>query len=220
VVNTRTRSDLEIPFTYGNQTTDSAYVTALPLPLGIPAGVLQNSRVTRLIDMNCVSHGLAWGASSGRAPNQRVQSFLDTVQATACALDPRSRVRYAASTATAAHHLDLLLASENNQWSFGWGRGRATQVLLDEMNDLIAARLTATEPGRRHGAQPAQLVILAGQDRIYAPPVRQLRLLGIPTWLIVPGCHVAKSLRSSACAMSIPDLYSPVPCSLPLERQS
>ena len=45
-------------------------------------------------------------------------------------------------------------------------------------------------------------MILVGKDKIYAPPVRQLRLLGIPTWLIVPGRLPAASLYRAACAVS------------------
>ena len=117
---------------------------------------------------------------------------MDVAQATARALDPQARVRCAASAATAAYHLDLLTASGNNQWSVSRGPGAAHQVLLEEMSDLTGARLIATRPGRKRQrrAGPADLVILVGQDPVYAPPVRRLRLLGIPTWLLVPGHQV------------------------------
>jgi hypothetical protein len=181
---------------------DPASVTALPLPPELPAGVLQNPRVMRLIDVDAVSHGLAHDTPADRASNQDVQIFLDTVQATAREMDPQSLVRCAASTATAAFHLDVLTASGNNQWSIRRGLDGADQVLLDEMNDLIRTCLIATWPGQRHAAQHPNLVILVGQDHIYAPSVRRLRLLGIPTWLIVPGRGVAASLYSCSCAVT------------------
>jgi hypothetical protein len=188
--------------------------------------------VLRLIDMDSVSHGLTRGASSGRASNQVVQRFLDIVQATAQALDPQSQVRCAASRVTAKTHLDVLMASGNNQWSIRRGLDGADQVLLEEMNDLISARRIATSPGQKDAVEHTSLVILAGKDHIYAPPVRQLRLLGIPTWLIAPGRHVAAQLLSCSCAVSYlgpgtPALAigaqlkpSPVPCSFPSERKS
>jgi hypothetical protein len=192
----------ENPSGHGYPAANPARVTALPLPPELPAGDFQNLRVTRLIDMDSVSHGLADGTSRGRAPDQDVQMLLDVVQATALPLDPRSRVRYAASTATAACHLDVMMASGNNQWAIRRGLDGADQVLLEEMNDLIKARLLATGQRQGHAARRASLVILVGQDHIYAPPVRQLRLLGIPTWLIVPGRHVAARLYSCSCAVS------------------
>ena len=67
---------------------------------------------------------------------------------------------------------------------------------------MIDVRATATRPGRKRPARLADLVILVGKDKIYAPPVRQLRLLGIPTWLIVPGRLPAASLYRAACAVS------------------
>ena len=45
-------------------------------------------------------------------------------------------------------------------------------------------------------------MILVGHDGIYAPPVRQLRLSGTPTWLLAPGYLVARSLRRAASAVS------------------
>jgi hypothetical protein len=165
----------------------------------LPEGIPENPRVMRLIDLDGVSHGLARG---GRASNQDVQLLLDSVQATARMLDPQSLVRVAASTATAAYHLDVLMASGNNQWSIRRGLNGADRVLLEEMNDLINSRKIATRPGHKRPARHAELLILVGQDHIYAPPVRQLRLLGIPTVLVEAGSHAAKSLRSSACTVT------------------
>lgn len=176
--------------------------TALPLPPELPMGLAENPRVTRLIDLDAVSHGLARGAPRGRASDQKVQLFLDIVEASAKALDPHSRVRCAASSATAAHHLDVLMASGNNQWTIRRGLNGADQVLLEEMSDLINARLIATRPGYKRPAWHADLLILVGQDRIYTPSVGQLRLLGIPTWLIEPGSLAARLLRSRSCAVT------------------
>ena len=95
---------------------ETGRLAPLPLPPELPAGLTQRPRVIRLVDLDSVSHGLARGTALGRASDQDVQRFLDVVQATAGALDPQSRVRCAASTSTAAYHLDLLTASGNNQW--------------------------------------------------------------------------------------------------------
>ena len=72
------------------------------------------------------------------------------------------------------------------------------------MNDLITARLIATgpRPKRQRRTRAADLVILVGDDLVYAPPVRRLRLLGIPTWLMMPGRQVPASLYAYASAVS------------------
>jgi hypothetical protein len=200
--NAQSQPALEIPSSRIYLAADPANVTALPLPPELPAGVLRNPRVMRLIDVDAVSHGLVQDTPVDRASNQDVQTFLDTVQATAREMDPQSLVRCAASTATAAFHLDVLMASGNNQWSIRRGLSGADQVLLDEMNELVRACMIATWPGQRHTVRHPNLVILVGQDHIYAPAVRRLRLLGIPTWLIVPGRPVAASLYSYSCAVT------------------
>ena len=174
----------------------------LPRILAKPAALAQSTRVLQLVDLDSVSHGLADDTPHGRASDQDVQLCLDVVQATARALDPQARVRCAASSATAAHHVDVLTASGNNQWLVRRGLGGADQALLEEMSDLIDACLIATRPGRKRAARPADLVILVGQDHIYAPAVRRLRLLGIPTWLIVPGRLVAAPLYACSSAVS------------------
>lgn len=181
---------------------------ALPLPQELPAGIPENPRVMRLIDLDAVSHGLVQGTLLDRASNQDVQLFLDIVQATAQSLDPHSRVRCASSTATAAQHLDLLTASDNNEWSIRRGLDGADEVLLEEMNYLISTHSIAARRRRRRQVRHADLLILAGQDHIYAPPVRELRLLGVPTWLVVPGGPVAASLYSSSWDVSFYDLNS------------
>lgn len=181
---------------------------ALPLPPELPDGLAHRPRVLQLIDADSVSHGLADGTPAARASDQDVQRCLDVVRATARALDPQSRVRCAASTATVGYHLDVLTASGNNQWSIRRGLDGADQALLEEMDDLIGTRTIAAGPGRKRTALTADLVILVGQDHIYAPPVRRLRLLGIPTWLMIPGSLVAASLYACSCAVSFlgPDL--------------
>jgi hypothetical protein len=156
-----------------------------------------------LIDMDGVSYGLARHTYGGRAPSQEVQRFVDTVRATGRELDPHSQIRCAASTETALCHLDVLTASANNEWSIRRGLDGADQALLEEMNYLISTRSTVAKRERKHPARHAELLILAGLDGIYAPHVRGLRLLGIPTWLIVPGGTAAKSLTSVAWAVSV-----------------
>jgi hypothetical protein len=196
-------------------------VRPLAWPPELPEAVAENPRVMRLIDVDSVSHGLADGTSLSRAPDRVVQHFLDIVQATARARDPQSRVRYASSSVTAAHHLDVLTAVGNNEWTIRRGLDGADHVLLEEMGDLISgARQIATTPGHVRAARRVNLVILAGQDHIYAPRVRQLRLLGIPTWLIVPGRQVAARLYSSACAVSFIDPPFTAPGPFPARRKS
>ena len=124
------------------------------------------------------------------------------MHATATLLDPHARMRCAVSTETATHHLAVLTSSGNNLFTIRRGLGGADGVLLEELTDLINARTMATRPGRKRPARHADLVILVAEDGIYAPPVMQLRLLGIPTWLLVPGRSPAASLRSASCAVS------------------
>lgn len=200
--------------------TDPVWLAALPAPPGLPAGLTGLPRVLEFISLD----GMVFGCGS----DQDVRRRVEAAQATARALDPQARIRCAASAETAARHLDLLTASGNNQWAICRRPGGADQVIQEEMGDLAAARLIATQPGRRRQRRPGpvDLVILVGQDLLYAPSVRRLRLLGIPTWLLVPGCLVAASLYACACAVSFlgPDCPDPTtgvqlssrPGSLPL----
>lgn len=137
-----------------------------------------------------------------RASNHEVRRCLNLVHATATAIDPRPRTRCAASTKTATRHLDILTASANNQWAVRRGLDGADQVLLDELADLIRTRTIATQPGRKCAGRHADLVILVGQDGIYSGGIKRLRLLGIPTWLLVPGHFVAAELYCAATAVS------------------
>ena len=131
---------------------------------------------------------------------------LDLVRVAARGLDPQARIRCAASSKTAARHRDVLITSGNNQWAIRQGLDGADHALLEELGALINAREMATRPtGRKRPGQVFNLVILVGQDGIYARPVRQLRLMGIPCWLIIPGRYVAASLYSAATAVSFID---------------
>jgi hypothetical protein len=98
--------------------------------------------------------------------------------------------------------VDILTASANNRWAVRRGLDGADKALLEELHHLIDVRLIATRPARKCPGRPADLVILVAQDHIYAPAVRQLRLLGIPCWLLVPGHLVAADLYSAACAVT------------------
>ena len=175
--------------------------TALPVPSDLP-GLPPRPRVLQLTDGDCVSHGLADGAARGRASDQEMRTCLDRVHAAAMLLDPHARVRCAVSTETAAQHFDILAAARNNSFAIRRGLDGADLALIEELTDLIGARMIATQTRRRRPAGLADLVILVGKDKIYASPVRQLRLLGIPTWLIVPGRLPAASLYRAACAVS------------------
>jgi hypothetical protein len=199
------------------RTSGPAHPAALPLPPDLPAGLARHPRVLQLIDADSVSRGLAGGTPLGRAADQEMRWCLNLVEATSRALDPQSRVRCAASITTATYHLDLLTGSGSNQWSVRRGPGGADQAVLEELNDLIDTRLAAARPGRKRPTRHADLVILVATDRIYAPPVRRLRLLGIPTWLLVPGRLVADSLYAYSCAVSFlspepPDLNTTALC--------
>jgi hypothetical protein len=173
----------------------------LQVPRELP-GLPPRPRVLQLTDGDCVSYGLVGRAARGRASDQEVRSCLERVHATAMFLDPHARVRCAVSTATAARHFEVLAGARNNSFAIRRGLDGADWALIEELTDLIAARMAAARPGRRRPPGLADLVILVGKDKIYAPAVRQLRLLGIPTWLIVPGRQPADALCRAACAVT------------------
>jgi hypothetical protein len=173
----------------------------LPLPPELP-GLPDSPRVLALTDGDCVSHGLVDGTARRRASNREVDACLARVHATAARLDPHARTRCAVSTETAVCHLDVLTAGPNNCFAVRRGLDGADRVLLEELAHLIDARVIATRPGRKGQARLADLVILVGQDKIYSQPVRQLRLLGIPTWLLIPSRFVAASLYKAAAAVT------------------
>jgi hypothetical protein len=194
--------DAGFPATQGSQEgklVGSQIIESLPPEL---PGLPPRPRVLQLTDGDRVSHGLADGTGGGRASDPEVRSCLDKVHATATLLDPHARIRCAISAETATHHLDVLTTARNNLFTIRHGPEGVRQALLEELTDLIEARMIATRPGRKRPAWLADLVILVAQDGIYAPPVVQLRLLGIPTWLIVPGLSAAASLRSACRVVS------------------
>ena len=84
-----------------------------------------------------------------------------------------------------------MVAVRNNLFTIRCGLDGADWALLEELADLIDVRMVVGRPGRKRPAQVADLLILVGKDGIYAPPVKRLRLLGIPTWLLVPGRSAA-----------------------------
>ena len=181
---------------------EPTHPVALTWPPELPDGLPRRPRVLQLTDADAVSHGLVDDSPRERASNHEMRSCLDLVHATATAIDPHSRVRCAASTRTATHHLDILTASSGNTWMIRRGLDGADQALLEELTDLIGARTTATRPRRKRAARLADLVILVGQDGAYANAVRQLRLLSVPTWVLCPGFYIAAELYTAACAVS------------------
>jgi hypothetical protein len=193
----------------------------LPYPPELPAGLRARPRVLQLIDTDAASRGLVDGMRRDRASNQELRACLDLVQASARAVDPRSRIVCAASTATAAHHLDVMIASGGNTFVIRRGIDGADQALLEELERLTRCHLAAHGPRGRHQADPADLVILVAQDHIFAPAIRRLRLIGVPTWLFVPGQRVAAELYTAACAVTFigPRLGSVTPRQRPPSRQ-
>lgn len=173
----------------------------IPLPAELPT-LPASPRVGLFIDGDCVSRGLVEGTARSRASDREVNDCLAQVLASAMILDPHVRSRCACSLATAIHHLDVLTSFHNNMFSIRRGWNGANSVLLEELIALIEARsITTTRPRRRPGGL-VDLVILVGQHEIYAKPLRQLRLLGVPGWVLTPGRLGAASLRRAACALT------------------
>jgi hypothetical protein len=173
----------------------------LPYPPELPAGLPARPRVLQLTDADAVSHGLADGTPRDRASNQEVRACLELVRATTRAVDPRARIVCAASSATATRHLDVMTASGGNTWLVRRGGG-FDRALLEELDHLTDLHQASHRSGRKRPAGPADLVILVAQDHIFARSVRRLRLLGVPTWLLVPGRLVAHDLYTTACAVT------------------
>jgi hypothetical protein len=187
---------------------EPAGVAALPMPPELPEGLPARLRVLELINADAISWGVAGSSASGRASDLQVRRCLDIAQATARAMDTEARVRCAASERTAAHHKDIVSTTANATWLLRRGRDEANQVLLEELDDLINARLLTTGPHRPPSASLADLVILVAADRVYAPAVRRLRLLQIPTWLLVPCRFVSDALCRCSCAVSFLDPHT------------
>ncbi len=174
----------------------------LPYPPELPAGLPARPRVLLLTDADAVSHGLAEGTHHDRAANQEMRSCLELVQATARAIDPGARIVCAASSATATRHLNVMAAGGENTWLVRRGLDGADRALLEELDHLADLHQASHQSGRKRPGGPAELVLLVAQDHIFARSVRRLRLLGVPTWLLVPGRLVSHDLYTAACAVT------------------
>ena len=172
----------------------------LPFPADLPA-LPRPPQLLILGDMDALSHGLADGSAGGRASDAHVWAVIERVMFTASRLGTRRcPVRWAASSATARYHLDLMTRSANNVWSVRRGLDGADHVLLEEMEHITAATISAHQ---NKNARPlADLVVLIGQDHCYAPAVRRLRLLGVPTWVLQPGRFISADLYKAAAAVT------------------
>jgi hypothetical protein len=174
----------------------------IPLPAELdPWRPVQRVRV--LADMDAVSHGLAEGSGADRVSDVEAGLLLRQVQMTAWATGAaHCHFRLAASSETAKHHWGLVTASANNQWSIRKGVDGADHALTEEL-DGLAANVHA-EQARKHSRTGTNLVILIGQDHAYGPAIRQLRLLGVPTWVLQPGRYIASDLyRPAACVTRV-----------------
>jgi hypothetical protein len=172
----------------------------LPFPADLPA-LPRAPRLLVLGDMDALSHGLAEGLARGRAADTDVWEVLERVVLTASRLGSRRcPVRWAASSATAKHHLDLMTRSANNVWSIRRGLNGADYALLEELEYITAA--TASAHRSKNAEPPIDLIILIALDHIYAPAVRRLRLLGVPTWVLQPGRFIAADLYKAATAVT------------------
>jgi len=171
----------------------------LAVPADLPA-LPRSPRLLVLGDMDSLSHGLAEGSARSRAADAHVWAALERVLLTRAQLGSRTcPVRWAASSETARYHLDLLTRSANNVWSIRRGLDGADRVLLEELEYVRTETMKADRTNR---GRPADLVILIGQDHIYAPAVRRLRLLGVPTWVLQPGRFIAADLYKAATAVT------------------
>jgi hypothetical protein len=172
----------------------------LPVPADLPA-LPMSPRLVVLGDMDALSHGLAEGSACSRAADAHVWAAVERVLLTTSQLGSRTcPVRWAASSATARYHLDLMTRSANNVWSIRRGLDGADHVLLEELEYVRTATMKADRSNNR--GRPADLVILIGQDHIYAPAVRRLRLLRVPTWVLQPGRFIAADLYRAAAAVT------------------
>src|ERR1022692_1513238 len=104
-----------------------------PFPADLPA-LRRPPQLLVLCDMDALSHGLAEGSGGSRASDARVWAVLEQVMLTASGLGSRRcPARWAASSATARYHLDLMTRSANNVWSIRRGLNGADHVLLEEL---------------------------------------------------------------------------------------
>ena len=172
----------------------------LTFPADLPA-LRPPARPLVLGDMDALSHGLAEGLACRRAPDAYIWAVLEQVTLTASRLGSRRYpTRWAASTETARYHLDVMTRSANNVWSIRRGLDGADYALLEELEYIEAATISASRG--KDAERPADLIILIALDRIYAPVVRRLRLLGVPTWVLQPGRFIAAELYKAATAVT------------------
>lgn len=174
----------------------------LRMPPRLPDGLVRAPRILELVDADAISASLVHDYTAHCPCDLPLSSCLEIAQVCGTSLDPESRVRCAASAMTAFHHVDVLINAGVVTLAVRRTVGDARRVLLEELADLIDARTSATRPGGSQLPGLPNLLILLATSRVYAPAVRQLRLLGIPCWLLVPGYYAAASLRSCACAVS------------------
>ena len=179
----------------------AAALDVLPFPVDLPA-LPRAPRLLVLGDVDALSHGLAEGSACSRASDAHVWAVLEQVMLTAARLGSRRcPVRWAASSATARHHLELMTRpADNVWWSVRRGLDGADHALLEELEYITAATISAHHT--KNAEPPADLVILIGLDHIYAPAVRRLRLLGVPTWVLQPGRFIAADLYTAAAAVT------------------
>ena len=90
--------------------------------------------------------------------------------------------------------------SANNVWSIHRGLDGADHALLEELEYITAATIGADR--NKNAGRPADLVVLIALDHIYAPAIRRLRLLGVPTWVLQPGRFIAADLYKAAAAVT------------------
>jgi hypothetical protein len=180
--------------------TSTVIPDVLPLPADLPA-LRQPARLLVLGDLDELSYGLAEGLAGRRAPDVHVWAVLEQVMSTASRLGSRRcPVRWAASSATARYHLDVMTRSANNVWSIRRGLNGAGYALLEELEYIEAATISASRD--KNVEPPADLIILIALGPIYAPAVRRLRLLGVPTWVLQPGRFIAAELYKAATAVT------------------
>src|SRR5260370_24234531 len=114
----------------------------LPFPADLPA-LPRSPRLLVLGDMDALSHGLAEGLACSRASDAHLWAVPERVMLTASRLGSRRcPVRWAASSATARYHLDLMTRSANNVWSIRRGLDGADHALLEELECITAATIT------------------------------------------------------------------------------
>lgn len=172
------------------------------LPHGLPDGLARPLRILQLIDADAISASLVHDVATQCACERSLRSCLEIARVCAASHDPECRVRCAASVMTALHHVDVLTTGNSVMLAIRSGVEDARGVLLEEMAELIHARVSVGRSGGIRLARLPNLLILVATNRAYTPAVRRLRLLGIPCWLLVPGRYVAPSLRACACAVS------------------